>query len=278
MTSTKKFNINIGKHDEYVYLIQLKDFATSNLSIYKLGQTTLLKTRFKAYQKHSTIFMVHKVKNCHQVEKEMIKAFHKNFTHKSKYGKEYFEGELSDMISCADQIIEQMDQRLDDGDIQTILEKNYGNDYNICLDQENIGYGSDSEIDEDDGECSDNDDDSDPEENIMIRRNHNVFMCDDCNGSFTTKQNLIYHKKHNVCHKPIGHICKYCGKAFSSSSSLSRHKSKACKMRFQQLDENPEPKIVPKQENKLPTCKCECNDKDCVYKKLFEIQMTLARM
>jgi hypothetical protein len=79
----------------YLYLIQDNRDIGSN--VYKIGKTTQLPSdRFKGYAKGTYPIRISQVDNCHQREYELIDLFKKRY--ELYRGREYFEGNLNDMI------------------------------------------------------------------------------------------------------------------------------------------------------------------------------------
>ena len=66
------------------------------------------------------------------------------------------------------------------------------------------------------------------------------FTCDKCNKTFASKRNMKYHIKNKVCERQGRYVCDKCNKELSSSSSLYRHKTKACKKQSTDEDQKAE--------------------------------------
>ena len=98
----------------YIYLLQTRESYDKNEKIYKLGRTSKTGlTRFNEYPKGSLLYIHIYCCNPVNFEKELISCFNKNFINVSKYGKEYFEGDVHKMIEL----------------IQTGIINNYKNDH-----------------------------------------------------------------------------------------------------------------------------------------------------
>ncbi|AHA46182.1 hypothetical protein ISTM_284 [Insectomime virus] len=70
---------------EHVYLVARPSFS---VDVVKVGKTTSLSSRMKSYGKDAKWYRICMTENCHAKEKEIIKAFSKNFT--LAEGNEYF--------------------------------------------------------------------------------------------------------------------------------------------------------------------------------------------
>lgn len=83
---------------QYIYLIQPREFALRNEQTYKIGKTIQNpNNRLSSYPPESEIRLVADVKNCHLMERRIINKFKQLFTHKTRYGLEYFSGDIDMM-------------------------------------------------------------------------------------------------------------------------------------------------------------------------------------
>jgi phage/plasmid-associated DNA primase len=84
---------------EYIYLLQTREFITTNQNVYKIGKTTQENNaRFNSYPKGSRLLFQIICNNCHNNEKEIIKLFIGKYKQRKDIGYEYFEGDYKDMI------------------------------------------------------------------------------------------------------------------------------------------------------------------------------------
>ena len=83
----------------YVYVILLRECISQKLNIFKIGRTTDIFTRYKAYPKGSKLLFLHYVDNCIQAESDIIQTLKTSntITQKLDYGLEYFEGHFIDL-------------------------------------------------------------------------------------------------------------------------------------------------------------------------------------
>jgi hypothetical protein len=83
-----------------IYLIRTREFKNSNKPIYKIGKTMHkdVKKRLRQYGKGYEIFLVKEVKDCHIMEKRVIELFNRKYNCEKEYGREYYSGNVDDMI------------------------------------------------------------------------------------------------------------------------------------------------------------------------------------
>ena len=132
--SQRVFKLDTSVRKEYLYLIHPRNYEMKNRPIYKIGRTDDLPKRLKFYPKNSVIHKIIRVKNCHFSERKLINSFKMNFTHRSDIGREYFEGDCSDMISCMKRLIDVLEQRINDPAINNNVKEYYGNYHRIVID------------------------------------------------------------------------------------------------------------------------------------------------
>ena len=83
----------------YIYLLQLREFANKNEPVYKIGMTTQKNlNRFLQYPKGSILFHQTICNNCKNIEMKLIKKFRNIFIKREDIGSEYFEGNYKTMI------------------------------------------------------------------------------------------------------------------------------------------------------------------------------------
>ena len=84
---------------EYIYLLQTRESITNNEQVYKVGRTYQdeLK-RFNNYPKGSQLHLYISCLNSVEVERSIITDFNNLFQNVDLYGKEYFKGNLLDMM------------------------------------------------------------------------------------------------------------------------------------------------------------------------------------
>lgn len=83
----------------YIYLLQEREFITTNQNIYKLGKTKQENLqRFKQYPKGSKLLLQQVCDDCDILETELIRDFKNKYKHRRDIGNEYFEGDYNDMI------------------------------------------------------------------------------------------------------------------------------------------------------------------------------------
>ena len=84
--------------DNYIYLLQTREFVTSKSPIYKLGKTTKPQlTRFNQYPNGSKLIIQIECIDCNHCEKKLLAVFRSKYICKTEYGREYFEGDCISM-------------------------------------------------------------------------------------------------------------------------------------------------------------------------------------
>jgi hypothetical protein len=86
------------EEDQFIYIIQTREFINSGESIYKLGKTRNPKTRLSSYPNGSRVYLLTKCVDCDKTEKDLLEKFRDKFVHKTDIGKEYFGGDVDCMI------------------------------------------------------------------------------------------------------------------------------------------------------------------------------------
>jgi hypothetical protein len=251
----------------YFYIIYLSTMSVLRKKIFKIGRTWNVLKRFGGYPKGSVLLYLCRVKDAYHVESEMIKLFKTHFMHEIKYGNEFFGGNINLMIACAEKMIDQMDQKMDndsddnfasvrecykkhlkfnliddddeiDGETKEIIYDDVNEDDCIGDKQEKEDHqGGTNNTNTDDGEVDEVNELIDEVKNKTNKSkkyerilNGTQFICKKCKKDFATKENLNYHTTKNVC-KNKNIKCDVCPSSFTTKRSLYRHKRIACKVR-----------------------------------------------
>ena len=82
----------------YIYIIKEREFINSNTNIYKIGRTQNILERVKNYPKNSKLHYTIFVNDVVNTETKLIKLFICHFNHRKDIGREYFEGDVKQMI------------------------------------------------------------------------------------------------------------------------------------------------------------------------------------
>lgn len=91
----------------YVYLVQTREFIRFNEQTYKIGRTEREpQKRLSGYPKGSRMILFMEVNNCRLLETQLKISFKKKFKQMKEYGMEYFNGNLEDMISEFQDVVE----------------------------------------------------------------------------------------------------------------------------------------------------------------------------
>ena len=85
--------------NNYIYLIQTREFKNMNQNIYKIGKTKQDNlTRINQYPKGSQLLLQQICHNCDILESLIIKEFKDKYIHRKDIGNEYFQGCYYEMI------------------------------------------------------------------------------------------------------------------------------------------------------------------------------------
>lgn len=87
------------KRAEYIYLVETSESVNHYEHIYKIGKTTQAPhKRMNAYQKGSKLYLTLIFNDCTTAENELMKMFMNQFEHIKNWGKEYFRGDVVEMM------------------------------------------------------------------------------------------------------------------------------------------------------------------------------------
>jgi len=99
-------NNNDDNNNEFIYLLQEREFIKTKEPIYKIGKTKQEKLkRIKSYPNGSELLFYIVCNNCDEIEKTIINKFKGHFIHKKEFGNEYFMGDYNLMIDTIYNII-----------------------------------------------------------------------------------------------------------------------------------------------------------------------------
>lgn len=84
---------------QFVYIVHLREFINTGENIFKIGRTKDGVNRMSNYPKGSKIILLLPCSNFVECENEIIKLFTHKYIHMIVYGREYFKGDLKDMIA-----------------------------------------------------------------------------------------------------------------------------------------------------------------------------------
>jgi len=83
--------------DNFLYILQEREFILTRQNVYKLGITKTVRNRMTSYPKGSKIYCVLPVEG--DPETKCLHKFRELFTSRVDIGSEYFEGNINDMIN-----------------------------------------------------------------------------------------------------------------------------------------------------------------------------------
>ena len=92
--------------NEFIYLIQLREFVRNNEPIYKIGRTKQsYEKRIKSYPRGSSLLFYHTVDDCVTTETNIKKYLGENFIQRRDLGLEYFEGDCKLIMNAIKQFL-----------------------------------------------------------------------------------------------------------------------------------------------------------------------------
>ena len=83
---------------EGLYLIHTREFISTKKPIYKIGRGENVQTRVLQYPNGSNLLFLNICKNSKLCETNLIRIFKKKFLQEKYYGREYFSGDVYEMI------------------------------------------------------------------------------------------------------------------------------------------------------------------------------------
>lgn len=105
-------NFDVTERYNYIYIIYLSTIGQSGELIFKFGKTHDIFHRFFGYPKNSVLLYCCRVIDCHWVESEIYIFFKQNFEQMVNLGREYFRGDIKNIIGSIDRLIDHMGQRM----------------------------------------------------------------------------------------------------------------------------------------------------------------------
>lgn len=180
----------------FIYLIRLREFVNDNRNVYKLGMTT--REFIKRMQQYSAksvdeVYIKYYVDDCKYVESELKKIFNNTFIVMRDYGKEYYCGDVWEMVNTIHNYIMDNNHYIDDSN----------NFKHVKINKK------------------------------LKDRTYDDRTCYDCFEIFksiTMFNKHMLNKKNNK--KMILHVdnfkCDLCGTIFFSESSMCYHKLQSC--------------------------------------------------
>ena len=222
---------------ESIYLLETRESIKNNENIYKIGRTCQdeLK-RFNTYPRGSKLHIHISCINSCEIEQLIIKLFNNQFENVDTYGKEYFKGNLLEMIKIVLHNVSHSFDCLSSSNeyCKKLSEVKYNNtklhneiqELKICVDhitqrsnKQKIDYESllKTIINKQSSENLINN----------ITSKNNDLYCEKCNKHFSNVYNFRIHTQ--TC-KGNKLECSTCKKTFSSPQSIYNHKNNvSCK-------------------------------------------------
>jgi len=222
--------------NNYVYLLQEREFIKTNELIYKIGRTKQEHNkRLNQYPKGSVLLFQIICFNCVNIENIIINIFKQKYKHRKDIGNEYFEGNSKDMIKEINDIVN-----------NEIIEPNkkyhYGHNNYKNQDENNSDENNSDENNSDENNQYENNPDKycyDEDQNDKKHNDDNEYRCVQCNKKYASFHSLndhkiIYHNKekyicnYNNDHDKFKYKCNYCNNIYCHRQSKHKHQ-KICK-------------------------------------------------
>lgn len=109
---------NVSSTLGFIYIIQEREFINARLNIYKIGYSESIARRLPQYPKESELKFCVQTRNFVAFERAVIKRFDVQFKLRSDIGREYYEGDLCDMIiSIASMVREHNETGVEDNNV-----------------------------------------------------------------------------------------------------------------------------------------------------------------
>ncbi len=108
-----KYNTNKG----FVYMFYTRASKNTNEYVYKTGKSHDYNQRKAGYMKGGDMLFVMNVKDRHLCENIVLAHFNREFIHRADYGREFFEGDIFEMVMLMKTILkDQMEEIIIDFD------------------------------------------------------------------------------------------------------------------------------------------------------------------
>ena len=195
--------------NNYIYLLQEREFIKTKEPIYKIGKTKQdAMKRINQYPKGSLCLLHINCDDCDKKESELINIFKNKYEWMQNIGNEYFKGDSINMI-------EDIFNYIKNNNSKSVL-KNTCSTTISNHKQIKIKFNSMNEI---------------------FEINSNIYSCLLCKKEYNSYMGAWKHKnkKHNdIEKKEINNkVCKYCDKEFSDRQSRWRHENTICKLKLE---------------------------------------------
>ena len=86
---------------QYIYILQEREFVKTGEPIYKVGKTRQVNLgRFSQYPNGSVLYFQLIVPDCDKLERIIIHNFKGKYIQRTDIGREYFQGDVFEMMDC----------------------------------------------------------------------------------------------------------------------------------------------------------------------------------
>ena len=186
----------------HFYILREREFIALSQPVYKIGRSGSIFRRITRYPNGSKIIMILECDNMFTFETTIIDLFTRKFNRRLDIGREYFEGNITQMIkSIMDVYLGYAKFKIGVEEKEKILElKKEHKKMLVKVNKEVIEKAHEKLI------------------------NEGKFICKKCNREFKSGRNLLKHQNRKIpCDRELK--CDKCGKIFRQISDLKRHQN-----------------------------------------------------
>ncbi len=237
------------------YILQEREFIKSGERIYKIGETgRTMKQRMEGYPKGSIVLVSYKVADSRYVESLIFAKFKEKFEQQNEnIGKEYFKGDINDMIDLFHKICsknknkktynnitlpETTTKQINVNNDNTLLPTTITKQININIDSTIPSNTITNQISMKNNDIiiqatsinqtSPNNNDIAIPENILTTTTQNKYHCEPCAKSFTQKSHYVSHQNSSTCklNENKMYNCSHCNFVSHTKNGLTFHLKK----------------------------------------------------
>lgn len=95
----------VERRGGHLYILKTREHFRQNENIYKIGKTENMTRRLSRYPKESQLLKEYEVNDRHACELKLMDSFASRFRLRSDIGREYFEGDIHEMLRVFDEVV-----------------------------------------------------------------------------------------------------------------------------------------------------------------------------
>lgn len=237
---------------EGIYVLQTREFVSTNEDIYKIGRSNNIGKRLYQYPNESKVFLIINTSNTKKIEADLIKIFTSKFINVRKIGSEYFKGNITEMIKTIKMYISENNIETNIIEEEFIIDRYTSEGEYICPSNRNINVintifsKKDEQIAHNNIELNNVNikaiKNNTKEDNEEGKEEDKSINCNKCGKHFKYVSYLERHIKgkrdcsmDNI--KDDGLYCNRCSRHYYNKYSLARHLEK-CKSQTADIEIN----------------------------------------